>query len=387
MTGEALSSEATSSGQTTPDGDQVTLTACGQSFVASRAALRKTSPYFRAMFESGMREASSAKIEMHDIEPETLSAFVDVSAERPIFITENNLPELLRSSLLFQFDQIMHACISHIYKTLSVHNALRVWQMGEAFSIPQLRRSALATLVWHFEEFVESPALLDCPIGQLKRIVEDDRLNVLGESPVYTAIERWARANVASCTQREFVDLLMCVRYNLLPKSERVDLISMKTPDGTAFVCHMPLEFQPERLSRRPLVSPAVIVSKCGPTDQLADDELGLFMEDNAAKGRFVLRTLLPARSRKPLQGFVVCAVGCAVYFLCGEFGLGSGNWHRDVWRWDYTASEWTHVGTIPAPRRHCKMAVVKDRIYLFGGYGRYRVPMTSVDFFDTSNG
>lgn len=113
------------------------------------------------MFDSGMREASSAEIEMHDIEPETLSALVDSSEDRPISVIENNVAELLRAGVLFQFDQVTRACVSYVYKKLTVHTAVRAWQLGDAYSISQLRRSALAVLMWHFEEFVDSPSLPD----------------------------------------------------------------------------------------------------------------------------------------------------------------------------------------------------------------------------------
>lgn len=352
--------------------------------VASRCALQKASHYFRAMFESGMREASSTHIDMHDIEAETLAALVDISEGRPISITENNMAELLRASVLFQFDQVTRACISHVYKTLSVLTAARAWEMGEALSIRPLRRSAIATLLWHFEEFVESAALLRCPRALLIRLLLKDRIKMGDEYSAYTCVLRWVQANASS--HREFLELFGCVRITKLSQATRADFLSQKTPAGTPFVCHLPLEFRREQSRFSPLVYPAVVASKCGQTDQLPDDQIGIFVQ-NATEKKFVLCTLLPARSRKPLEGYVVCVVGCAVYFLCGEFGIGSGNWHRDVWRWDSAASEWTHVGTMPAPRRHCRVAVMGSRIYLFGGYGKYRVPMTSVDFFDTSNG
>ncbi|XP_040069214.1 kelch-like protein 17 [Ixodes scapularis] len=374
---------ATTSGQR-PPGDKVTLRACGQSFLASRTALRSASSYFSAMFDSGMREASSAEIEMHDIEPETLSALVDSSEGRPISVIENNVAELLRAGVLFQFDQVTRACVSYVYKKLTVHSAVRAWQLGDAYSISQLRRSALAVLMWHFEEFVDSPSLPDCPVALFRRLLLKERLNVRNESIVYRGVMIWAQANVDACSHREFVELMLCVRASLLRPDQRVDMYTQRTPEGTPFMCHLPLDFGPKN-RRRPHIGAALVVSKVGPSDQIPDDELGLFVQDGLHTLK--LRTLLPARSRKPLQGYVVCNVGCAVYFLCGEFGVGSGNWHRDVWKWDSAASEWVNIGTNPAPRRHCKVAVVGSRIYLFGGYGRYRVPMTSIDFFDTSTG
>ncbi|XP_064486505.1 kelch-like protein 17 isoform X2 [Ornithodoros turicata] len=79
--------------------------------------------------------------------------------------------------------------------------------------------------------------------------------------------------------------------------------------------------------------------------------------------------------------------VGKNSYFLCGEYGIGSGRWNRDVFVWSPRRRSWEKVGTIPNLRRHCKTAVVGTRLYLLGGFGRFRVVLESMDVFDTSTG
>lgn len=381
----------------------VSLRAAGRTFSASRRALQKSSPYFEAMFTCGMRESAAAEIEIQDIDPELLQVLIDVSEGKNIEISDVNVYDLLRASVVFQFCEVSEKCTDYLIHSLSVQNAVSVWIAGDTFAVKRLCGAALAVMLWNFDEFAESPRCAHaCTATLLMSLLSQNRLNVSGESVICELVRDWLRSNLEKCRDEEILQLLSAVRYSHVDvqvvealRNSSTGLVSEFTDVVLALlrkqeIC---LDSRLAELAKHSLtlprrtfpVVPAVVVARAAPMpgDPLANS-LCVFVR--SAKGAFTFHSTVPTLP-KPLQGYVVCPVGNDVYFLCGEYGIGSGRWNRDVLKWDPYRRSWMRIGAIPSVRRHCKVAVVGKRIYLVGGFGRFRVVLDSVDVFDTSSG
>uniref|UniRef100_A0A1E1XPE9 BACK domain-containing protein n=1 Tax=Amblyomma sculptum TaxID=1581419 RepID=A0A1E1XPE9_AMBSC len=344
------------------------------------------------MFASGMKESSCEEIEMRDIEPDTLQALVDVSEGRAVKVVSDNVDRLLRAGCLFQFEQLQSDCVDHLLGTMCLANAVETWQKGDAFGVRQLCRAALITLLWEFEEFARHASLAGCPRALLESVLSKDTLNVSSEATVVKAAKHWIKVNSASCAVEDVVTVASCVRHGQLDAQDSAQwssflesLFSELCAD-TVERWREPLQRAAAAAPRSAIVRPAVVVS------ELVSDEvarLAVYCAPGRSDAGFAFHSPLPSAHRPEclLRGFVICSVGKDAYFLCGEYGIRSGNWNRHVLRWCHVLSRWTQVAMLPEPRRHCKATVVGNRIHLCGGFGRYRVRLFSVDIYDPTTG
>ncbi|XP_070396532.1 kelch-like protein 10 [Dermacentor albipictus] len=371
--------------------DRVLLASCGQKLEASREALRQCSRYFDAMFASGMKESSCDEIEMRDIEPDTLRALIDVSEGRSVKVSNDNVDSLLKAGCLFQFEELRRDCTDHLLRTVCLDNAVETWQKGDVFGVRQLCRAALVTLLSEFEKFVEHASLTSCPRPLLERLLSNDTLNVSNEGVVRAAAEKWLRVNGASCTVEEVIAVASRVRRGQLHEQASAAWCSfvealLVERDSAVDQWREAMQSSvtmPPRSIMRPAVAVSVLGGSCRDLSNVC-----VYMPKKSDEGPFTFHSELPLAGRPEiLRGFVVCSVGKDAYFLCGEYGIGSGHWNLNVFRWDHMLSKWVEVATLPEPRRHCKPVVVGNLIHLYGGFGRYRVRLFSVDIYDTSTG
>lgn len=364
--------------------DLVTLVSCGQKFPASRNALRQCSLYFEAMFASGMKESSSDEIEIRDIEPNTLRLLIDESEGRPVEVTGENVDNLLKATCLFQFERLQGVCVQHLVDATELGNAIETWQTGDTFNLRPLRRASLVKLLWEFEGFVKHASFEICPFALLRTVLSKDTVNVPSEGVVARAAEKWLKANFSTCTEDEIVALGSCVRHRSL---DEMAFSAWRSFWGDSFGrWDEVLQNSGAAPPRSQIVRPAVVAY--GLAHESDDFPSLAVYTSTKGGGPFALHSVLPAYERPTrLRAFVVCSVGKDVYFLGGEYGIGSGCWNQGVFLWDHALEKWVKVSTLPEPRRHCKSVVIGSCIHLCGGFGRFRVRLNSIDIYDTVTG
>lgn len=110
---------------------------------------------------------------------------------------------------------------------------------------------------------------------------------------------------------------------------------------------------------------------------------------------------------------FVFLSVAFSIYLIGGELGLGTGRFNTTLWRYCLFSKKWyietvyvklqslsvdvyiffrllsaqIIVNRLPRPRRHMAVAFLKNKLYLFGGVGRHRLKLSSVDVYDIHAG
>ena len=78
------------------------------------------------------------------------------------------------------------------------------------------------------------------------------------------------------------------------------------------------------------------------------------------------------------------------MYVSGGGPGFGKVNWIRKVWRFDCCADggeRWTAVGELSETRRHHAMVAVGNKLYIFGGFGKFRTRNSELDCLDLDSG
>ena len=77
------------------------------------------------------------------------------------------------------------------------------------------------------------------------------------------------------------------------------------------------------------------------------------------------------------------------MYLSGGGPSFGKVNWIRKLYRYDLskTLSAWETIGDLYETRRHHAMVAVGSKLYIFGGFGKFRTKNLKLDCFDTLSG
>ncbi|XP_024883880.1 uncharacterized protein LOC112462378 [Temnothorax curvispinosus] len=74
--------------------------------------------------------------------------------------------------------------------------------------------------------------------------------------------------------------------------------------------------------------------------------------------------------------------------YLCGgEYGIGSGIFNENVWRYSLISKKWILEADMPVERRHMITVFLKDKLYLVGGVGRHEDALDTIDIYDIYTG
>lgn len=112
-------------------------------FEAHKAILAARSPVFSAMFEHGMEETRQNRVEITDLDPETVAEVL-----RYIYTGQvNNLDQLALSLLVaadkYQLDRLKSMCEESLVESLTVENACDVLSYADIYNAEQLRANAM----------------------------------------------------------------------------------------------------------------------------------------------------------------------------------------------------------------------------------------------------
>lgn len=193
-------------------------------FNAHKVVLSANSPYFHAMFTSSYTEASQSAIELHDISAAALEAIIHFLYTSEVYISTNNVQELLPAASMLQITALRGACCEFMTRHLGVANCLGVRAFADAHSCPQLKTIAEEFAKEHFHEVVQLEEFLGLQVDQIVALLSADDLNIQSEEKVYEAMIGWVKHDPAN-RDRHIADLLEKVR--LLHKSPCFILVSI----------------------------------------------------------------------------------------------------------------------------------------------------------------
>ncbi|XP_011700582.1 PREDICTED: uncharacterized protein LOC105457557 isoform X1 [Wasmannia auropunctata] len=87
------------------------------------------------------------------------------------------------------------------------------------------------------------------------------------------------------------------------------------------------------------------------------------------------------------LAGMQIIARRHDLYLCGGEFGIGTGKFNKNVWRYSLISKKWHLETVMPVERRHMIAVFLNNYLVLVGGVGRYRKKLQSVDIYNIYTG
>uniref|UniRef100_A0A2K5ERN2 Kelch like family member 3 n=1 Tax=Aotus nancymaae TaxID=37293 RepID=A0A2K5ERN2_AOTNA len=198
---------------------------------AHRVVLAACSPYFCAMFTGDMSESKAKKIEIKDVDGQTLSKLIDYIYTAEIEVTEENVQVLLPAASLLQLMDVRQNCCDFLQSQLHPTNCLGIRAFADVHTCTDLLQQANAYAEQHFPEVMLGEEFLSLSLDQVCSLISSDKLTVSSEEKVFEAVISWI--NYEKETRLEHMAKLMeHVRLPLLPRDYLVQLQCCPAGDG-----------------------------------------------------------------------------------------------------------------------------------------------------------
>ncbi|KAK3087679.1 hypothetical protein FSP39_009092 [Pinctada imbricata] len=289
----------------------------GHSFPCHKLLLAAGSPYFKAMFASGMMESTSNRLELPDIDRKTFEAFRKYIYTQDVDINQDNVMDLLRASSIFQVETLQHQCESFLGKEMDTENCLELYKVARCMGCKVLLDKCRPYVMEGFNGLWKSQEFMDLEMDDIESIVKDDELVPVDEEQIVEAVLR----------QQEFCTS----RFHLRNSDDFEEVVLVVT------------EFDMERS--------------------------GSFYQDGKCLWAFSMQqsrwyTLAPIPLKEnPGNDFAVVSFRNDLYLSGGENGL------KHMLKYDSERNEWAKCDNqMKKGRISHMMAAVRECIYVFGG-------------------
>ncbi|XP_046756422.1 kelch-like protein 3 isoform X4 [Gallus gallus] len=372
---------------------------------AHRVVLAACSPYFCAMFTGDMSESKAKKIEIKDVDGQTLRKLIDYIYTAEIEVTEENVQVLLPAASLLQLMDVRKNCCDFLQSQLHPTNCLGIRAFADVHACTELLQQANAYAVaprvtawtdleayrkkklvqlqskWkeaklprkHFPEVMLGEEFLSLSLDQVCSLISSDKLTVSSEEKVFEAVISWINYEKESRLEH-MAKLMEHVRLPLLPRDYLVQTVEEEALIKNNNTCKdflieamkyhlLPLDQRqliknPRTKPRTPVSLPKVMIVVGGQAPKaIRSVECYDFEEE-----RWDQVAELPSRR---------CRAG--VVFMAGNvYAVGGFNGSlrvRTVDVYDGVKDQWTSIASMQERRSTLGAAVLNDLLYAVGGF------------------
>uniref|UniRef100_T1GJ61 BTB domain-containing protein n=1 Tax=Megaselia scalaris TaxID=36166 RepID=T1GJ61_MEGSC len=141
--------------------DITIITDEGELIAAHKNVLSSTCLYFEAMLNGNFKDGASNTVRIRNICYQTLHECINFLYTGDISITEDNVFELLESSVFLQIEWIKEKCCSYLIRIMTVDNCLDILNIAENFSCDNLYQSAFIYVARNFSRIILKPGFLN----------------------------------------------------------------------------------------------------------------------------------------------------------------------------------------------------------------------------------
>lgn len=412
----------------------VTLNVRGALFHAHRNVLAASSPYFRALFTSEMKESKDNSIQIKDLSSHIMEDILSYLYSGSVILNESNAIDVTVAADYMLLHKLKHMGIEFVSQNLTAANCLGVIAIAEKYNFRELRDHAQAYTLENFSTVAQNEEFEKLSVEQLLAVISCDDL-VTKEVEVYEAIVRWTKAQIEE-RRKHFDALFGRVRLLFLPRCYILDVVREEELVKNSEVCQKALELtdkyfnstSQERKSTTPPFKPRIcqngilliggylssneITSNCqiffpSFTTFLDLDPMlfprknhgavihdgGVFVMGGTTENNSAIKSAemydpksnswssimsLPRES----AGLGVVSLGKYIYALGGHDNQGQ---HLDiVQRYDPSLNIWDFVQSMKESRTRLSTVATESNIYVLGGFSSEEYqPLNTCECYD----
>eukprot|EP00058_Branchiostoma_floridae_P025999 XP_002611489.1 hypothetical protein BRAFLDRAFT_63876 [Branchiostoma floridae] len=215
-------------------------------FPCHRLVLSAASPYFRAMFTSGMAESRQETVVLQGLDADMFREILSYIYSGTLHVSLDKVQPLYQAADLLQLHYVRDTCSNYMVMSLASSTCVDMYNFADAFSADFVLTRCRQWICRHFAKIwyqigVSTDALYSAPpqfatheefcslsVDQLTEIISHDELDVKEEMTVWEAVVRWVQHSRED-RLHHLPSILPHIRFNLL------------TSDDTAAILNHPL--------------------------------------------------------------------------------------------------------------------------------------------------
>uniref|UniRef100_A0A3Q2P6C9 Kelch like family member 3 n=1 Tax=Fundulus heteroclitus TaxID=8078 RepID=A0A3Q2P6C9_FUNHE len=177
-----------------------------------------------ALCAGDMSESKAQRVEIREVDGQTLRKLVDYIYTAEIQVTEDNVQVLLPAASLLQLMDVRQVCCEFLQSQLHPTNCLGIRAFADLHTCTQLLSQAHAYAEQHFSEVVQGEEFLSLSLQQVSSLISSDQLTVSTEEKVFEAMISWIKYDKGSRLEH-MPRLMEHVRLPLLSRDYLVKIV------------------------------------------------------------------------------------------------------------------------------------------------------------------
>lgn len=346
----------------------VVLEVGNELFHVHKVVLAAGSPYFKAMFTSGLKECEMSRVRLQGVCPSAIAWLVYFLYTGKIRITEITVCQLLPAATMFQISNVIDACCAFLERQLDPSNAIGIANFAEQHGCVDLKKKAHHFIERHFTQVCQEEEFLQLTPQELICMIRKDELNVREEREVYNAVLSWVKYDEDRRHPR-MEHILQAVRCQYLTPSFLKEQMSTCTVLKKVPACREYLAkiFKDLTLHKKPVVkerrpnTPRIIYVAGGYFRHSIDLFEAFNLDDNCW-------TTLP-RLTVPRSGLGAAFLK-GLFYAVGGRNTSPGSSYDSDWVDVYNPAteHWRPCSPMSTPRHRVGVAVMDGLLYAVGG-------------------
>ncbi|XP_028909257.1 kelch-like ECH-associated protein 1 [Ornithorhynchus anatinus] len=339
-------------------------------FVAHKVVLASSSPVFKAMFTTGLREQGMEVVSIEGIHPRVMERLIEFAYTASISMGEKCVLHVMNGAVMYQIDSVVRACSDFLVQQLDPSNAIGIANFAEQIGCTELHQRAREYIYMHFGEVAKQEEFFNLSHCQLVTLISRDELNVRCESEVFHACINWVKYD---CEQRRLYvqALLRAVRcHSLTPHFLQMQLQKCEILRSDARCSdYLAQIFQDLTLHKPPQPGLPCRAPKVGQLIYTAGgyyrQSLSYLEAYDPSSGAWVRLADLQA----PRSGLAGCVVGGLLYAVGGRNNSPDGNMDSSALDcYNPMTDRWAPCAAMSVPRNRIGVGVIDGLIYAVGG-------------------
>jgi hypothetical protein len=342
-----------------------------KTFHCHRLVLAAMSPYFDAMFSSGMIESQNHKVNIQNVPSGTFDLIIKFIYGGNLELDEENVGDLLQASVMMQIKCLQERCEEFMMSKVDTENCIGTWKLAQGHGCHYLAQKSFRFILHYFTAICQTEDFRALDVYEVTSIISDNDLNVKDEEIVTETVFDWIHADIDNRKQH-IKTLFEHLRLPLLQPEYLLEVVEqnplIKDDKECKEIVDEAKRYHLLPARRQEFISPRLVYRNSGDFEEVVVCIGGSDVREHTTRTVTCCRSNLTWNYLEPLPydpgvEFATCSYGNAIFVSGGSSKL------KGMLCYHSNKNAWTRCQSMLLGRRRHSMEAVGESVYVLGGY------------------